>query len=105
MKQGTLPSNNQQTGDGKPSPVSPLRRQDQSRWRGLLRLGVGIALIVGFIVILANLERVTGKSRTIEALRERDIYVGAWYWDSIQEVSEAMSFIRGALGKGDKKDE
>lgn len=70
-----------------------------------MRLGVGIALIVGFIVILANLERVTGKSRTIEALRERDIYVGAWYWDSIQEVSEAMSFIRGALGKGDKKDE
>jgi len=92
-----LPSNNQQAGDGKPSPASPLRR--------LLRLALGVALIVGFIALLSNLERVTGKSRTIEALRERDIYVGAWYWDSIQEVSEAMSFMRGALGRGDKKDD
>ncbi|WP_028572235.1 hypothetical protein [Desulfonatronum lacustre] len=100
-----MSSNNQQAGDGKPSPASPLRREDHSRWRGLARLALGIALIVGFVVILANLERVTGKSRTIEALRERDIYVGAWYWDSIQEVSEAMSFMRGALGRGEKKDD
>lgn len=71
----------------------------------MLRLALGIALIVGFIALLSNLERVTGKSQTIEALRERDIYVGAWYWDSIQEVSEAMSFMRGALGRGDKKDD
>ncbi|GAB6060970.1 hypothetical protein [Desulfonatronum parangueonense] len=92
-----MPSNKQQTGDGRPSPVSRLRR--------LLRLGLGIALIIGFIGFLNNLERVTGKSETLETLRERDIYVGAWYWDSIQEVSEAMSFMRGALGKGGKRDD
>ncbi|PTN34358.1 hypothetical protein [Desulfonatronum sp. SC1] len=92
-----MPSNNQQAGDGKPSPASPLRR--------LLRLGLGVALIVGFIAMLNNLERLIGKSETLETLRERDIYVGAWYWDTIQEVSEAMSFIRGALGKGDKKED
>ncbi|WP_031385569.1 hypothetical protein [Desulfonatronum thiodismutans] len=92
-----MPSNNQQAGDGKPSPASPLRR--------MLRLGLGVALIVGFIATLNNLERLTGKSETLETLRERDIYVGAWYWDTIQEVSEAMSFMRGALGRGDSKDD
>lgn len=88
---------NQHTGDGNPSPVSLFKR--------LARLGLGIALIIGFIGILSNIERLTGNNRVIEVLRERDIYVGAWYWDYVEEVSEAMSFMRGALGKWEDEDQ
>lgn len=99
-----MPSTNQQAGDGKPSPASPLRREGQSRCRGLMRLVMGIALIIGFIVFLGNLERITGKSRVLEALREKDVYVGAWFWDYVDEVAEATSFMRGMLKKENDQD-
>lgn len=82
--------NKQQAGDGKPSPASPLRR-----W---LSLGLGIVLIIMFISVVGNLERITGKSKVLDTLREKDINVGAWYWDYVPEVSDAMTLMRGAMG-------
>ncbi|WP_045220824.1 hypothetical protein [Desulfonatronum thioautotrophicum] len=97
--------NNNQAGDGKPSPASPLRSKAHSRWRGLVRLALGIALIIAFIGGLTNLERVTGKSTIIETLREKDIYVGAWFWDYVDEVAEATSFMRGRLKQESGQDQ
>lgn len=99
-----MPSANQQAGDGKPSPASPLQSEVRGRRRGLVRLVIGIALIIGFIVLLGNLERMTGKSRVLETLREKDVYVGAWFWDYVDEVAEATSFMRGMLKKENDQD-
>ncbi|WP_045210940.1 hypothetical protein [Desulfonatronovibrio magnus] len=71
----------------------------------IVRLILGILIIIGFIGFLSNIERITGKSEVIQVLQEKDIYVGGWYWDIIDEVAEATDFMRGALKRGNNTSE
>ena len=82
------------TGDGQPSPVSPLRR-----W---LRLAGALVLLVAFIYFAPNLERLPGVGQSIQDLRESGINVGAWYYDDVEEYFEAEEYVRKRLGKKDR---
>ncbi len=74
-------------GDGQPSPA-PLKKR-------LARLLVAVFLVVGFIYLAPNLERLPGGvGNTVTVLRESGIEVGAWYWDDVKQCFEGMDFVR-----------
>lgn len=77
----------QQTGDGGPPPVCLKKR--------ISRFLVAVILIVGFIYLAPNLERLPCSiGETITVLRESGIDVGAWYYDDVEECFEGMDFVR-----------
>ena len=78
-------------GGSKPPPASLFRR-----WMFLF---TAVILIIGFIVVAPHLERLPLVGATVQMLRESGIYVGGWYWDMVDEVAEAESFMRRALGR------
>lgn len=81
----------QQTGGGKPSPVSIKKR--------LVRFGIAVFLIAGFVYLAPNLERLPGGvGHTITVLRESGIDTGAWYYDDVEQCFEGMDFIREKRG-------
>ncbi len=85
---------NKQTGGGEPSPVSFSRR--------LLRLAVAVSLLVAFIYLAPNLERLPVVGQTIQVLRESGIDTGAWYYDDVEEYFEAEEYVRERLQKEDR---
>jgi hypothetical protein len=82
------------SGDGQPSPVSPFRC-----W---LRLAGALLLLAAFISLAPQLERLPGVGQSIQALRESGINVGAWYYDDVEEYFEAEEYVRKRLGKRDR---
>jgi hypothetical protein len=82
-------------GGAKPPPAHLFRR-----WLLLL---LGILLIAGFVVIAPRLERLPLVGSTIQILRESGIYVGGWYWDMVDEVTEAERAMRRTLGRSSQE--
>lgn len=82
------------TGDGLPSPVSPLRR--------CLRLAIALSVLAALLYLAPNLERLPGLGQRIQVLRESGINVGAWYYDDVEQYFEAEEYVRKKLGKRDR---
>ena len=62
-------------------------------------LFAAVVLLIGFIAVAPQLERLPLVGATLQLLREKGIYVGGWYYDMVDEVAEAESFMRRALGR------
>ena len=91
-----MPLDNQHAGGGaKPPPASLLR--------GWMLLFLAFLLIAGFVIVSPRLEKLPLVGSTIEVLRESGIDVGAWYYDDVDEVSEAERFMRRTLGGGNSR--
>ncbi|MDF1592941.1 MAG: hypothetical protein P1P89_15600 [Desulfobacterales bacterium] len=59
-----------------------------------------VAMVIGACAYLgSSLERLPLVGSAITTLRESGISVGAWYYDDVEEVFEAMDFIRETLGR------
>lgn len=90
MKNSHIHNQKLTTGDGQPSPV-PLKKR-------LVRFLVAILLVMGFIYVAPNLERLPGIGHTITVLRESGIDTGAWYYDNVEQCFEGMEFVRERRG-------
>ena len=62
-------------------------------------LFAAVVLLIGFIAVAPRLERLPLVGATLQLLREKGIYVGGWYYDMVDEVAEAESFMRRVLGR------
>ncbi len=94
MQSTTLEANSKQTGGADTPPVSLCRR-----W---LRLAFAALLLLAFIYLAPNLERLPVLGSTIQTLRESGINVGAWYYDDVDQYFEAEEYVRDRLGKKDR---
>lgn len=68
-------------------------------------LFAAVVLLIGFIAVAPQLERLPLVGATLQLLREKGIYVGGWYYDMVDEVAEAESFMRRALGRQSRERE